>query len=966
MKEKKIDETIIEKGMCKDIKLEVKYIPKTEEIKWRIYGGKEDRDEIENKFSIDKSKEEFGYYNNINKYITDGELQQYEDKITSKIKDFYDKIIKERYNSQPNSNKKQPKKDQKRSKSSDKSDTTKKSKQQNKGKKGSASDKSDTTKEEQKDEKEGDDNLSFKSDEFFQNIKIGVEPLKVINLFQHNQNKFMQLLSDVQNVQNVQSVQCPKWTNRTKWTSDKTFITVFGSEDHNQIKGLLYYISPLSYNDIANLLEKKYDSVSKAIRRNNDLFSEAGKKGNSKLFELSSRGVDECEENLNVYRKRKEHKKQKQKRKERKKKEKKKLWEEVNEMKKSLSPEREGLFSLYWDVKEILEYNPELGKTLIESPNKFIEALKETYTEDYNHRFYNLPEDRVLNAEDVRKDHIDELVEIRGRVVSLSSVRPVIQEAIFKCPSCGTIIKTDCRGRRTIKKPTKCSCGRKQNFNIRNKKRVNQANLIFEDIHEQSRNPHTDRLKGYVINDLTEPKNISTFYPGNEVRAVGIVREVPIWKGKKQSTNLDFKLEVMYAEHTEQEVSIENIEKEEKEEIQEIAKRVDKEGLEVLSKSFAPSIYSYDEIKKALILQICNRRNEHIKDKVRNKSNILLMGDPGVGKSVLGEFAVRVSPGGRRGAGGTASTVGLTASVVKEEDDLGGWRVEPGAYALAKDIFFLDELNNIGEEEEQSRLQEGMSEQVITVDKANVHAELKVYSGLLAAANPVGGHFNIDQNYVEQFDIPSPILNRFDTIFVMKDEVNKEKDKGIARKMIDREKDSIDAEYGVELLKKYFVYVKSMEAPQMTKDVEKILEEIYTGERKNSSTKDLIINPRLLESLIRMIKASARTRLSDKIEKKDVQRALKILSKSQYEVNEYEKFKEKKEWKEIDNKVENPQEPKEQIEAVKKIQNLCSKYGKMLPKKLVKEEAGLTDNQLNKLRKAGEIHSPKEGHIQLL
>ena len=45
-----------------------------------------------------------------------------------------------------------------------------------------------------------------------------------------------------------------------------------------------------------------------------------------------------------------------------------------------------------------------------------------------------------------------------------------------------------------------------------------------------------------------------------------------------------------------------------------------------------------------------------------------------------------------------------------------------------------------------------------------------------------------------------------------------------------------------------------------------------------------------MESLTRLIRASAKIRLSEKVEEKDIIQAMEILSKSHYQISEYNKF----------------------------------------------------------------------------
>lgn len=455
--------------------------------------------------------------------------------------------------------------------------------------------------------------------------------------------------------------------------------------------------------------------------------------------------------------------------------------------------------------------------------------------------------------------------------------------------NCGTIISV-LQIEKKFREPTRCSCGRRGGFKMISKEMVDTARIILEDLQEKTDNPHTRRLNIFIKDDLTSPQNIKLFTPGNEVKVVGILKEVPVPIGLGGlSTRFELALEVNSVQLSEEEIDIKNLTEDEINQIQHIAARVDSEGLGIISSSFAPDVYGHEEIKQAIILQLCNKRNISKNGSIRNKNNILLIGDPGSAKSVLGNFAVDITPGARKVTGGGSSAVGITASVVKDED---GWRVEPGAFVLAKDLLFIDELNNL-HDEDKPKLQEAMSEQSVTISKANIRMKMKVTAGALATANPEKGIFKDNEDIVQQFNLPAPIINRFDVIFVIRDFINRQIDEAIAEKMISRERGEIIAEYDKDLLKKFFVYIKQFDDPLIDKQLSDIMKSVYSKIR-SFKTSSININPRFKESLIRLSKASAKLRMSKKVEEKDIERSINILSKSYYNTPDYKSLKDYK------------------------------------------------------------------------
>ncbi len=545
-------------------------------------------------------------------------------------------------------------------------------------------------------------------------------------------------------------------------------------------------------------------------------------------------------------------------------------------------PNRSGIL-ITLDFNILLEHDHALADSFLDDPEKLIISFLNNYEDGFEIKILNLPKESAISIENVRKDHLDKMICVDGRITSFGEVKPVITKMKFECPSCGTIISVEQNYRiGNVREPSGCSCGRKNAFRKIEDVMQNSCFLQLEDLQEKTDNPHSQRIKSVIFNGLTESKNITIFSPGNEVRVVGVLKEVPIFKNNKKTVFLNWILEIKSAELIDKDIDINDFSKELVEDIQMLSNTISEKGLDILVESFAPEVYGYDKIKIALILQLANRRNDVRNKSIRNKPNILLIGDPGVAKTVLCDFSVDISSGSRKAVGGGSSAVGITASVVKEEDSLGGYRVEPGAMILAKDLLFIDEMNNLSDED-KPKLQEGMNEQRVSIDKANLHVKMPVTCGILAAANPKHGNFRETMSNMvhTEFNIPTPILNRFDTIFVLKDKVDEETDKKIAEKMIKRHKGTLTNKYDRDFLRKFFSYIKLSDEPEINNDMEEYLKQIYSDARSGAKG-NVCINPRFLESLNRMATASAKLRQSKKIEKKDVDLSLSILAESQY------------------------------------------------------------------------------------
>lgn len=650
----------------------------------------------------------------------------------------------------------------------------------------------------------------------------------------------------------------------------------------------LYVNKKMNRKQLSNKLGVELNTITVTMNRSKNRFLEDEPIEGLISYKLSPIAIEEVEKRLIGLKKIKESIANEKKNINKKQEESEKLKEDINKTLDEMKPIIEGNI-ITIDFKELLLYNQDLANKLLDNPIEAIEDIKLYYSElgILYVRFINLPKIQKRTAEGIRCGDIDRLLKIEGRCVSLSSVRPVITNAKFECPSCGTIISV-LQIEKKFKEPSRCSCGRRGGFKIIAKDLQDSSNIILEDLQENTENPNTQRINARIQNWLVNKEHIGVFNLGDEVKITGILRTVESFDRGVPTINLGYLFEILDAEKKEEEIVIENFTEEDIDKIKEISKTIDEEGMFEISKSFSPDIYGYKHIKNAIMLQACNKRNNPKKSSTRNKQNILLIGDPGIAKSVLCKYAMSITPGSRKAAGGGSSAVGITASVVKEEESMGGYRIEAGALPLAKELLFLDEMNNLTEDD-KPKLQEAMSEQMISINKANLHVNLKVTAGVLATANPERGHFIEGMPYNKQFNIPSPILNRFDVIFIMKDIPNKERDEAIANIMIKRKRGEIKPKYSVDDLRKFFAYVRNSNDPEISDEIAKKLKEIYSDSRKHRNV-DVIINPRFMEALNRMIEASAKMRLSNQVEEKDIERALDILSHSHFKANEYKNF----------------------------------------------------------------------------
>ncbi len=542
------------------------------------------------------------------------------------------------------------------------------------------------------------------------------------------------------------------------------------------------------------------------------------------------------------------------------------------------------------DFMKLMEFSNTLSEEVLAKPEETFELIETAIEESGlvkkpRVRLANLSETHQVKVRDLRSKHLDQLLVIEGIIRQASDVRPQVINAKFECPSCGTIISV-MQLEKKFREPTRCSCGRRGGFTLLSKEMVDTQRLVIEEAPESlSGGEQPKRLNIFVKEDLVEPRMEEKTTPGSRIRAIGVLKEVPV---PLQSGGIQTRFELAIEANNiiPLEETFEDLDISEEDERQIIELSQDPEIFETLSRSLVPGVWGYHEIKKALILQLFSGVRKVFPDgqKKRGDIHILLIGDPGVAKSVTLNFIADISPKGRYVVGKSASGAGLTATVVRDEY-LRGWSLEAGAMVLAnKGIVCIDELEKM-DPQDRSAMHEAMEQQTITISKANVQATLRSETSVLAAANPKFGRFDPYQPVAQQIDLPPTLINRFDIIFPLRDLPDREKDRKIAAHVLNehaREDESTGAMVPRDLLRKYIAYAKQRVKPKLNKEAIKEIEKFYVDLRNapvsgDDPTRSIPISARQLEALIRMTEAAAKLRLSPVAGKEDSDKAIELM-----------------------------------------------------------------------------------------
>lgn len=574
--------------------------------------------------------------------------------------------------------------------------------------------------------------------------------------------------------------------------------------------------------------------------------------------------------------------------------------------------EREGN-SLDVDMEDIKEFDEELYEDIIELPEFLIynaeECLKENYdnmdgvNEDTSVRFYNL-EDSLM-VKDIREEDMNNMVEIDGIISKTTSVRPRASVLHFKCRSCSW--ETDIvQDREEPLYPEVCGgedCGNSSQSKFKlipdKSKKTNFQKLKLQEPPEKiSGGENTEKMNVLVHGDLA-----GEMKPGKRVKISGILRSKMHTKGVTRggvitSTSIDQFL--MCVNITTQNKDFEDLEisDEDIKEIKEISRR--KDVYDYLARSIAPTIKeTLDEEKEAISLQLFSGGRKKVasgNSSTRSDIHILLVGDPGTGKSEVIHYVSKITPRGVSTSGQGSTSAGLTATATKNDSDFGeqgNWTIEAGALPLSdKGIAIVDEIDKMNSKD-RSSMHEALEQQQVSISKAGINTTLKSRCSLLAAANPEEGRYNDMRPISEQINLEPPLVSRFDLIFIVQDIVEEESDERIADSIIEKnlegqkrakgeldeieEKDYLD----VDMYRKYVAYARREINPVMTEEAREKIKNYYVTLRQSGENEEAIpVTARKLEALIRLAEASARARLGEKVRVGDAQRVIEIVKSS--------------------------------------------------------------------------------------
>lgn len=491
----------------------------------------------------------------------------------------------------------------------------------------------------------------------------------------------------------------------------------------------------------------------------------------------------------------------------------------------------------------------------------------------------------ILQIEEVKTRHIGLFVEIEGRVVAQNLTQPKIVNAAFKCQRCGNVMFL-AQPEGKFVEPFACEsddCGRKGPFTLLKRPDsdyIDAQNIILESIRGGQVN-----IKAALNGCLCKPpweRDAKVVHVCGIVRAwqkVGVLGKTPYFEWVVDVNSIKIVDDSNVEPPTDDEIKL----------FDEWAKNPHELRKKLLS-SIAPHIFGMMDIKDACSLSLFSDWNWGLDPRNvidRSSIHVLLFGDPGIAKSQIIKDVVFIAPKGKFGQIVNMSRGGLSTVAVQEK---GEWFVKSGFFSQAdQGIAGLDEIDKVKDPSDLDCLVSVLNDQIQLVSKIGKNdIPFNTRTAVLGAANPKGGHLRKSDDIIEQIQatIPSYIFQRFDLIFVIPDNPDKEKDSVVVDTINKRyrtritDRKNIKRDVPVELLKKYIVYARTKPLPEIELSAQKQIKEFYLKIRQGSKEYP-VIGARQIEDLNRISLAIARREMASKVTEEHVTYAIGLMKASQ-------------------------------------------------------------------------------------
>ncbi|KAI5190256.1 DNA helicase MCM8 [Nematocida minor] len=485
----------------------------------------------------------------------------------------------------------------------------------------------------------------------------------------------------------------------------------------------------------------------------------------------------------------------------------------------------------------------------------------------------------------LRHASVGKLFSIVGIVSRIESAKPIPTVMIFVCNKCNLEIEYHASSG-MFAKPEYCidACKSKAftllktspKNEFRDYQRIKIQELFLTEI---------ERRKAGSINCLVERSFVNTLLPGDAVHILGTgIAEESGEDGYTvgvKANNISF---LKQKDTQNQYIFMQS-------DIDEIKALSKNENIiSILSESLFFDIVGNRGVKEGLLLSLVGGSCKKHK---RKEIHMIVIGDPGMGKSKIIRKASEILPRSNYICGATTTAGGL--GLAMQSNSGGEYVLAAGALVLS-DLghCFIDELDKL---DNPQVLFEAMESEEITIAKAGMVCAMPARAAVIAAANPLFGRYHTDRTLQENINLPGEFLSRFDIIFIMIDQFNSEEHSSIAKHILGHDE---NAEYSQrissEVAQKYIQYAREQINPVLSSSAREKVVEFFKSIRQNKMYNGRIVaqplTPRVIDSVVRVAEAIAKIHLRSIATQADVEHAISIITMENILVEPKKKKKE--------------------------------------------------------------------------